>query len=103
MDHFQIIEATDFKLQTKVYHIKKKRSIQELQLYSISLSSYCPFKFFTIDFCPGHNFQSIKASNFKLYTKINHITKNAVCKNHNSIPSIFRVIALCKCNDFSSS
>ena len=28
-----------------------------------------------MDSCPGHDFQSIEASNFKLYTKINHITE----------------------------
>ena len=33
-----------------------------------------PFVNFLMDFCLGHNFQSIEASNFKLQTKINHIT-----------------------------
>ena len=31
----------------------------------------CKFKLF--DFCPGHNFQSIEASNFKHYIQIDHI------------------------------
>ena len=26
-----------------------------------------------MSFCPGHNFQSIEASNFKLHIQINHI------------------------------
>ena len=26
-----------------------------------------------MNFCPGHNFQSIEHSNFKLHTKIDHI------------------------------
>ena len=30
-------------------------------------------EFLTLDFCPGHNFQSIEASNFKLSTQIGHI------------------------------
>ena len=45
--------------------------------------------------CPGHNFQSIEASNFKLHTQIT-LRTSAVYKNHNSIPSIFGVIAFCK-------
>ena len=29
-------------------------------------------KFFTMNFCPGHNFQSIEASNLKLHTQIDY-------------------------------
>ena len=52
-----------------------------------------------MNFCPGHNSQSIEASNFKLDTQIDHIkdkTISAVHKNHNSIPVIFGVISLCR-------
>ena len=52
-----------------------------------------------MDFSPGHNFQGIETSNFKLDTQIDHIkdkTIRAVYKNHNSIPVIFGVISLCK-------
>ena len=40
-----------------------------------------------MNFCLGHNFQSIEGSNFKLHTQIDHIKDSAVYKNHNSIPS----------------
>ena len=50
--------------------------------------------------CPGHNFKSIKASNFKLHdtddTLHDTLWRRAVYKNHNSTPTIFGVIVLCK-------
>ena len=47
---------------------------------SVSLSA-CVMKS-----CLGHNFKSIKASNFKLHTQVT-LWRSAVYKNHNSIPT----------------
>ena len=41
-----------------------------------------------MDFCPGHNFQSIEASNFKFTHRYITIRRIAVYKNCNSIPLI---------------
>ena len=30
-----------------------------------------------MDFCPGHNFKSIEASNFKIQAKMNHIKEKS--------------------------
>ena len=46
-----------------------------------------------MDFCLGHNFQSMEASNLKLQTKITH--ECAMYKNNDCIPTIFAVNALC--------
>ena len=54
-----------------------------------------PFGNFYYEFLFGHNFQGIEASNFTLHTQIT-LRTSAVYKNHNSFPSIFGVIALCK-------
>ena len=45
--------------------------------------------------CAGHNFKSIKASNFKLHTQV-ILCRSAVYNNRNSIPTIFGIIAVCK-------
>ena len=31
-----------------------------------------------MNFCQGHNFQSIEASNFKFHTQIDHITDKCI-------------------------
>ena len=58
--------------------------------------SYCPLLIFTLDFCLAYISKSIKARNLKLHTHIELIEEKCLHKNHNSIFSIFRVIALCK-------
>ena len=54
-------------------NIMDKCSVLVPQLwYSYFLSS-CPLLIFTLNFCPGHNFQTVKAINLKLNTLIEHI------------------------------
>ena len=48
-----------------------------------------------MEFSPGHNFQSVEASDFKLYIQIDN-RKSALCKNHNSFLFNYQVIALYK-------
>ena len=35
-----------------------------------------------MNFCPGHNFQSIEASNFKLHTQIDHIKDKCIVQEY---------------------
>ena len=35
--------------------------------------SYCPLLIFNLNFCPGHNFQTIKGIKLELHTLIQHI------------------------------
>ena len=55
-----------------------------------------PFVNFLMDFCLGHNFQSIEASNFKLHTQIDHIKDKRSVQESLLYSIFFGVISICK-------
>ena len=64
--NFHSIEASNFKLQTKIKSLRRRALYKNYNSIPFLFRVIALLKFFTMDFCPGHNFQSIEASNFKL-------------------------------------
>ena len=75
---FQIIEASNFKLHSQIYHIKDNAVYKNHKIFNLFhlFLELLPFVNLNFAFCPGHNCQSTEASNCRLYTQIDYIKEN---------------------------
>ena len=90
------VKARNLKLHTLIELIEEACSAQDPLLCLQYIWSYCPLYIFTLNFCLEHISKSIKARNLKLHTYIELGEEKCSAQNHNSVFSIFGVIALCK-------
>ena len=90
------MKARNLKPHIHVELIEEACSAQDPLLCLQYCWSYCPWYIFTVNFCPEHISKSTKVRNLKLHTYIELIEETCSAQNHDSVFSIFGVIALCK-------